>query len=109
MPKITFIDYKGNKNTIDASAGGSLMEAADSGGVPGILADCGGAMACATCHVFVHDSWHSRLPEKTDDEQGMIEQHAIKPNEKSRLSCQIEVTEDLDGLIVTTPEKQVDF
>ena len=109
MPKITFIDYKGNKNTIDASAGGSLMEAADSGGVPGILADCGGAMACATCHVFVHDSWHSRLPEKTDDEQGMIEQYAIKPNEKSRLSCQIEVTEDLDGLIVTTPEKQVDF
>ena len=106
MPKITFIDYKGNKNTIDASTGDSLMEAADRAGVPGILADCGGAMACATCHVFVHDSWDSRLPEKTDDEQGMIEQYAIKPNEKSRLSCQIEVTEDLDGLIVTTPEKQ---
>jgi 2Fe-2S ferredoxin len=109
MPKITFIDYKGNKKTIDASTGTSLMEAADGQGIPGILADCGGAMACATCHVFVDDSWFEKLPKKTEDEQGMINQHAIKPNSKSRLSCQIEVTDDLDGLIVTTPEKQVDF
>jgi 2Fe-2S ferredoxin len=109
MPKITFIDFKGNKTVIDATPGNSLMESADSGGVPGILADCGGAMACATCHVFVDENWYGKLPKITDDEQGMIEQHAINPNERSRLSCQIEVTDELEGLIVTTPEKQVDY
>jgi 2Fe-2S ferredoxin len=109
MPKITFIDHQGNKKIIDIPPGGSLMEAADGEGVPGILADCGGAMACATCHVYVDDNWYGKLPKITDDEQGMIDSHSIKPSEKSRLSCQIEVTEELDGLIVTTPEKQVDF
>ena len=109
MPKITFIDYQGNENIIDAQLGGSLMEAADSGGVPGILADCGGSMACGTCHIYVDDKWYDKLPKITDDEQGMIDSHSIKPNKKSRLSCQIEVTNDLDGLIVTTPEKQVNF
>ena len=109
MPKITFIDHKGNKKIVDVPPGGSLMEAADGEGVSGILADCGGAMACATCHVYVDDIWYDKLPKITDDEQGMIDQHSIKPNEKSRLSCQIEVSDDLDGLIVTTPEKQVDF
>ena len=109
MPKITFIDHTGNKKTIDADTGGSLMEASDKGGVPGILADCGGAMACATCHVFVDENWYNKLPKKTDDEQGMIDQYAIKPKQNSRLSCQIQVTEELDGLVVTTPEKQVDY
>ena len=109
MPKITFIDHQGKKNVIDAQSGGSLMEAADSGGVPGILAEWGGAMACGTCHIYVDDKWYNKLPKISDDEQGMIDSYSINPNKKSRLSCQIEVTDDLDGLIVTTPEKQVDF
>jgi 2Fe-2S ferredoxin len=109
MPKITFIDSKGNKKTIDAATGGSLMEAADSHGVPEILADCAGAMACGTCHIYIDDNWYDKITKITDDEQGMIESSSINPNSKSRLSCQIEVTDDLDGLVVTTPEKQVDF
>jgi ferredoxin, 2Fe-2S len=109
MPKITFIDHQGNKKVIDIPSGGSLMEAADGEGVPGILADCGGAMACATCHVYVDDNWYDKLPKITEDEQGMIDSLSINPNEKSRLSCQIEVTDELDGFIVTTPEKQVDI
>ena len=82
MPKITFIDHQGNKNTIDAKSGESLMEAADSGGVPGILADCGGAMACGTCHVYVDEKWYDMLPKITDDEQGMIDSYSIKPNKR---------------------------
>jgi len=109
MPKIIFIDHTGKKNTLDVPPGGSLMEAADRNQIPGILADCGGAMACATCHVFVDKNWINKLPKQTDDEKGMIDEYAINPNEFSRLTCQIEVTDNLDGLVVTTPEKQVDF
>ena len=109
MAKITYIEHNGKSHTINVENGLTVMEGAVQNDIPGIDADCGGSMACATCHIFVEDSWYSKLPVKTEDEQGMIDQHAIKPNEKSRLSCQIEVTEELDGLIVTTPEKQVDF
>ena len=105
MPKITFIDHTGKKNTIDVPSGGSLMEAADRNQIPGILADCGGAMACATCHVYVNDEWMDKLPKAEDAENDMIDM-AYNPKKNSRLSCQIIVSDELDGLIVTTPEKQ---
>ena len=109
MSKITYQDDQGNSKTIEVENGLTVMEGAIQNDIPGIDADCGGSMACATCHVYVDEKWYDKLPKITDDEQGMIDSNSIKPNKKSRLSCQIEVTDDLDGLIVTTPEKQVDF
>ena len=105
MPKITFIDHQGNKKIIDIPPGGSLMEAADGEGVPGILADCGGAMACATCHVYVDEEWLDKLPVKEDGEEDMLDM-AFEPKKNSRLSCQLTVSDELDGLIVNIPSKQ---
>ena len=105
MPKITYIDSTGNQKTIDVAIGLSVMEGAIQNNIPGIDADCGGSMACATCHVYVEDSWFNKLPKAEDAEQDMIDM-AYKPNKNSRLSCQIVVSDEIDGLTVTTPEKQ---
>ena len=105
MPKITYIDYQGNSKTINVDNGLTVMEGAIQNDIPGIDADCGGSMACATCHVYVKDEWLNKIPKAEDGEIDMIDM-AFEPNKNSRLSCQITVIEELDGLVVTTPEKQ---
>jgi len=105
MPKITYIDSSGNKKTIEVQKVLSDMEGAVQNNIPGIDADCGGSMACATCHVYVKEEWFNKLPKAEDGEQDMIDM-AFEPKKNSRLSCQLIVSEDLDGLVVTTPSKQ---
>lgn len=105
MPKITYIAASGVHKTVDAQIGDSVMQAAIKNDVPGIDADCGGACACATCHIYVHPEWVDRLPALSDMEKGMLDfAPAIKPT--SRLSCQLEVRRDLDGLVVEVPLTQ---
>ena len=105
MPKITYIDQKGNSKTIEVESGLSVMEGAIQNNIPGIDADCGGSMACATCHVYVEEKWLDKLPKAEDAEVDMIDM-AYEPKKNSRLSCQITVSDDLDGLIVNIPSKQ---
>ena len=105
MPKITYIDYEGNSKTIKVDNGLSVMEGAIQNDIPGIDADCGGSMACATCHVYVEEKWLDKLSKPEDAEVDMIDM-AYEPKKNSRLSCQIIVSDELDGLEVTTPEKQ---
>jgi len=105
MAKITFIDQSGTKREVEAKPGQSIMEVAVANMVPGIDADCGGACACATCHVYVDDAWAGKLKTKDDMEESMLD-FAEDVREHSRLSCQILVTEDIDGIVVTTPESQ---
>ena len=105
MPKITYRDHQGNSKIIDVENGLSVMEGAIQNDIPGIDADCGGSMACATCHVYVDDKWLDKIPKAEDAEIDMIDM-AFEPKKNSRLSCQIIVNEELDGLEVTTPEKQ---
>ncbi len=105
MAKITYIDQAGTKREVEAKPGQSIMEVAVANMIPGIDADCGGACACATCHVYVDDAWAGKLKAKDDMEDSMLD-FAEDVRENSRLCCQILVTEDLDGIIVTTPESQ---
>ena len=105
MPKITYNDSQGNSKTIEVDNGLSVMEGAIQNDIPGIDADCGGSMACATCHVYVEDKWFDKIPKAEDAENDMIDM-AFNPKKNSRLSCQIMVSDELDGLEVTTPEKQ---
>jgi len=105
MSKITYKDKDGNSKTIEVENGLSVMEGAIQNDIPGIDADCGGAMACATCHVYVEEKWFNKLPKSEDAEVDMSDM-AYEPKKNSRLSCQLIVTDELDGLIVTTPEKQ---
>ena len=105
MPKITYKDFNGNSKTIEVDNGLSVMEGAIQNDITGIDADCGGSMACATCHVYVDQKWLSKLPQAEDAEIDMIDM-AFEPKNNSRLSCQLIVDENLDGLVVTTPKKQ---
>jgi len=106
MPKITYIDDDGNPRTVEAEIGSTVMEAAVSNDIPGILATCGGSCACATCHVYVEPEWYDRLEKPAIDELDMLDTaHDLQPN--SRLSCQIPVTAALDGLVVRTPPRQI--
>jgi len=105
MAKITYKDNQGNSKTIEVEKGLSVMEGAIQNDISGIDADCGGAMACATCHVYVEENWFNKLPKAEDAEVDMIDM-AYEPKKNSRLSCQIIVSDELDGLEVTTPEKQ---
>ena len=106
MPNITYIDSAGEQRTIDVPKGHSVMEGAIQNKIPGIDADCGGSMACATCHVYVKDDWYDKLDEKSEGEDDMIDQ-AYEPKKNSRLSCQIIVSDKTEGLVVHLPEKQV--
>ena len=94
MPKITYIDSTGNKKTINVENGLSIMEGAIQNNIPGIDADCGGGMACATCHVYVKEEWFNKLTKAEDGEQDMIDM-AFEPKKNSRLSCQLIVTDEL--------------
>jgi len=105
MPKITFVDFSGVSREVEASVGDSVMETAIAQDVPGIDADCGGACACATCHVYVSEDWIDQVGKAEDLEAEMLS-IAEDVLVTSRLSCQIEVTEEMDGLIVSTPKSQ---
>ena len=105
MAKIKYIEHNGKSHTIDVANGLSVMEGAVQNDIPGIDADCGGSMACATCHVYVKQEWFDKLPKKEDGEEDMIDM-AYEPNEFSRLSCQLIVSDELDGLVVKLPIKQ---
>ena len=105
MAKITYKDLQGNSKTISVENGLSVMEGAIQNEIPGIDADCGGSMACATCHVYVKEEWLNKIPKAEDAEIDMIDM-AYKPKKNSRLSCQIIISDELDGLEITTPEKQ---
>ena len=105
MTKVIYKDFKGNTKTIDVDNGLSVMEGAVQNEIPGIDADCGGSMACATCHVYVEEKWLNKLPKAEEAEIDMIDM-AYEPKKNSRLSCQIIVSDELDGLEITTPEKQ---
>ena len=105
MPKITYIEHIGKSHTIDIPKGLSVMEGAIQNNIPGIDADCGGSMACATCHVYVKEEWFDKLPKKEDGEEDMIDM-AYEQNKFSRLSCQLIVSDELEGLVVNLPEKQ---
>ena len=105
MAKITYIEHNGTSHTVEVKNGLSVMEGAVQNNIPGIDADCGGSMACATCHVYVKEEWFDKVNIKSEGEDDMLDQ-AYEPNKYSRLSCQISVTDDIDGLIVNLPEKQ---
>ncbi len=105
MPKITYIEHNGTAHVIEAKAGMTVMEAAVKNKVPGIEAECGGACACATCHVYVSDDWREAVGEPEEMEEDMLD-FAFDIRESSRLSCQIKVRENFGGLIVFIPEKQ---
>ena len=106
MPKITYITNDNKNHEIEVQNGLTVMEGAIQNDIPGIDADCGGGMACATCHVYVKEDWFNKIPEKSEGEDDMLDQ-AYEPKANSRLSCQIVVSDDLDGLEVNLPEKQV--
>ena len=105
MAKINYITHNNETHTIEVQNGLTVMEGAVQNDIPGIDADCGGSMACATCHVYVKDEWLDKLPLKEDGEEDMLDM-AFEPKKNSRLSCQIIVSDELEGLVVTTPAKQ---
>jgi 2Fe-2S ferredoxin len=105
MPKITYIDYQDNSKTIEVANGLTVMEGAIQNDISGIDADCGGSMACATCHVYIEEKWLDKIPKAEEAEIDMIDM-AYEPKKNSRLSCQLIVSDELDGLTLTTPEKQ---
>src|SRR6201986_2653349 len=107
MAKITFVDHSGESRTVDVENGATVMEAAIRNAIPGIEAECGGACACATCHGYVDEAWREKVGAPSPMEEDMLDfGYDVKPN--SRLSCQIKVTDELDGLVVRTPERQAE-
>ena len=105
MPKITYIEHNGKSHEIEVANGLSVMEGAVQNNIPGIDADCGGSCACATCHVYVDEKWFNNLPAKDSAEEDMLDT-AYELKKFSRLSCQLTVSEELDGLVVKMPSKQ---
>lgn len=107
MPRIVYLEPSGVPHEVEVPSGQTLMDGARDGNVPGISADCGGACACATCHVYVADGWAPRLPKPDEMEEDMLDfAHAPKPG-RSRLTCQITVTDEMEGLVVELPERQL--
>ncbi len=107
MAKITYIEHNGTEHVVDVPNGLTVMEGARDNNIPGIEADCGGACACSTCHVYVAEDWVEKLPGREDMEEDMLD-FAYEPDPKrSRLTCQLRVTDALDGLVVKMPEKQI--
>ncbi len=107
VAKITYIEHGGTEHVVEVANGLTVMEGARDNNIPGIEADCGGACACSTCHVYVDPAWTDKLPAKEDMEEDMLD-FAYEPDPaRSRLTCQIKVTDALDGLVVQMPEKQI--
>jgi len=107
MARLKFVSPDGSETEVDANPGASVMQAALAGNVEGIVAECGGAMMCATCHVYVADDWSSKVGTASDDERAMLDFAASEVKPTSRLSCQIAITDDLDGLTLHLPEAQI--
>jgi ferredoxin, 2Fe-2S len=107
MPKITYIEYGGTQHIVEVSTGLTVMQGARDNGIPGIKADCGGACACSTCHVYVDPAWVDILPARERIEEDMLDFAYEADPIRSRLTCQIKVTDALDGLVVQMPEKQI--
>ncbi len=106
MPKITYIEHNGSEHLVEVKAGLSVMQGAVQSNIPGIVAECGGACACATCHVYVDEAWREKTGTASSMEQSMLDfAENVEPG--SRLSCQIRVNDDLDGLIVRMPQSQI--
>ena len=105
MTKIIFVTHENQTHTVDVQNGLTVMEGAVQNDIPGIDADCGGGMACATCHVYVNDEWFDKISPKEDGEEDMLDM-AFEPKQNSRLSCQLIVSDELDGLEVSIPTKQ---
>jgi 2Fe-2S ferredoxin len=106
MPKVTYIESRGEQHVVDVKPGLSLMEGAVQNGVPGIPATCGGACACATCHIYIDEAWRSRVGARNELEESMLEMaDDVLPN--SRLACQISMTDELDGLVVRIPDDEI--
>ena len=107
MAKITYVEFNGTEHVVEVATGLTVMEGARDNGIPGIEADCGGACACSTCHVYVAPEWVEKLPEKDPMEEDMLD-FAYQPDAaRSRLTCQLKVTDALEGLVVHMPEKQI--
>jgi len=105
MAKITFIEADGTEHIHDGTNGMTVMQVAVNNSVPGIDAECGGACACATCHVYVREEWREKLGKAEEMEEDMLD-FAFEVKENSRLSCQIKVTDEIDGLVVDLPDQQ---
>jgi ferredoxin, 2Fe-2S len=106
MAKITYVQFNGRQYVLDLATGFSVMQGAIANNVQGIIAECGGSCSCATCHVYVDEAWVDKVPAKDEAEESLLDAVCDRqPN--SRLSCQIKVTEELNGLIVRLPPKQV--
>ncbi|MFY0623769.1 MAG: 2Fe-2S iron-sulfur cluster binding domain-containing protein [Pelagimonas sp.] len=107
MAKITYIEHNGTEHVVEVANGLTVMEGARDNGIPGIEADCGGACACSTCHVYVDPAWVEKIPAKDDMEEDMLD-FAFEPDPAtSRLTCQMKVSDVMDGLVVRMPEKQI--
>lgn len=106
MPSVRFIEHSGIEHRVDAAAGHSVMQAATSNLIPGIVADCGGAGNCATCHGYIDDAWIDRVPPPSEDELDMIDAGCMHAQPNSRLTCQVRLTPELDGLVVHLPVSQ---
>ena len=105
MPQVIFIDPRGAQFEVDVEVGENVMQAAVDNMIDGILGECGGVLACATCHCYVDPDWQDKLPPASEQEEDMLDM-AVDPKENSRLSCQLEMTEELDGLVVRLPRSQ---
>lgn len=106
MPTIVFIEHTGATHRVEAPVGQSAMQAAVNAALPGVLGDCGGSCSCATCHGYVDETWLSRLPPAESTEVDMLD-CALDVKENSRLTCQIRLTQDLDGLVIHLPNSQI--
>jgi 2Fe-2S ferredoxin len=106
MAKIKFIEHNGSEHEVDADNGLTVMQAAVNNGVPGIVAECGGACSCATCHVKIDSDWYEKTPPPSDMENEMLEFAMDYEENASRLSCQIKISDELDGIVIRTPESQ---
>lgn len=107
MVKVTYIEHDGTRTTVEGDIGDSVMNTAIANGIDGIVGECGGSMMCATCHCYVEDDWAARTGGRLDGEDDMLESAACEVTARSRLSCQIRLTGELDGLVVHLPEEQV--
>ena len=107
MPKITYIEHNGEVHVVEVPLGRTVMEGGRDAGIEGIVAECGGACSCATCHIHVRPEWVSRIPPKESMEEDMLDFAQAMDPARSRLGCQIRVTAELDGLVVDVPAEQV--
>ncbi len=106
MPKVTYVEFNGTKHQVDVPVGENVMRGALYNNIAGIVGECGGGLACATCHCYVDDAWTAKTGTPSEMEREMLESASSEVNPNSRLSCQIAMTDALDGLVVFLPEKQ---